>query len=102
MKLELDKTDYDFVKTIVLRAKAHWELAMTDANKVQSFRDRCRENAKMAGQAAEMLYAAENKTEGSQERERFDELAKPLYDSINRLTIEFTGIKRLLEMRNGQ
>lgn len=64
MKLELDKTDYDFVKTIILRAKAFWELDMTDASKTQSFRDRCRENAKMARQAAEMLYAAENKTEG--------------------------------------
>jgi len=59
MRIEIDKTDYDFVKTILLRAAAHWELDMVDANKTQSTRDRCRENAKMAHQAAEMLYASE-------------------------------------------
>lgn len=59
MRIEIDKTDYDFVKTILLRAAAHWELDMTDANKTQSTRDRARENAKMARQAAEMLYASE-------------------------------------------
>lgn len=63
MKLEIDKTDYDFVKTILLRAAAHWELDMADANKTQSFRDRSRENAKMARQAAEMLYESEQKQE---------------------------------------
>lgn len=59
MRIEIDKTDYDFVKTILLRAAAHWEIDMTDANKTQSFRDRSRENAKMARQAAEILYASE-------------------------------------------
>ena len=61
MRIEIDKTDYDFVKTILLRAAAHWELDMVDANKTQSFRDRARENAKMAHQAAEMLYDSEEK-----------------------------------------
>lgn len=48
------------------------------------------------------LFLKQEEARRRQERERFDELAKPLYDSINRLTIEFTGIKRLLEMHNGQ
>lgn len=48
------------------------------------------------------LFQKQEEARRRQERERFDELAKPLYDSINRLTIEFTGIKRLLEMHNGQ
>ena len=62
MKIEMDKTDYEFVKTMLLRAAAHWELDMTDANKSQTFRDRSRENAKMARQAAEMLYASEKES----------------------------------------
>lgn len=62
MKIEIDKTDYEFVKTMLLRAAAHWELDMTDANKSQTFRDRSRENAKMARQAAEILYASEKGT----------------------------------------
>lgn len=66
MRIEIDKTDYDFVKTILLRAAAHWELDMVDANKTQSFRDRSRENAKMAHQAAEMLYESEEKLEKRQ------------------------------------
>lgn len=61
MRIEIDKIDYDFIQTILLRAKAHWELDMVDANKSQSTRDRCRENAKMAKQASEMLYEAEEK-----------------------------------------
>ena len=61
MTIEIDKTDYDFVKTILLRAAAHWEIDMTDAQKSQSFRDRARENAKMARQAAEILYSSEEK-----------------------------------------
>lgn len=61
MKLEIDKTDYEFVKTMLLRAAAHWELDMVDDKKTQSFRDRARENAKMARQAAEILYGAEKK-----------------------------------------
>ena len=61
MRLDIDKTDYDFVKTILLRAAAHWELDMVDADKTQSFRDRCRENAKMARQAVEILYDSEVK-----------------------------------------
>lgn len=61
MRIEIDKTDYDFVKTMLLRAAAHWELDMVDANKTQSFRDRSRENAKMARQAAELLYESEEK-----------------------------------------
>lgn len=48
------------------------------------------------------LFQKQEEARLRQEQERFDELAKPLYDSINRLTIEFTGIKRLLEIRNGQ
>ena len=66
MRIEIDKTDYDFVKTILLRAAAHWELDMVDADKTQSTRDRCRENAKMARQAAEMLYESEEKPEKRQ------------------------------------
>ena len=61
MRIEIDKTDYDFVKTILLRAAAHWELDMVDADKSQSFRDRARENAKMAHQATEILYDSEEK-----------------------------------------
>ena len=59
MTLEIDRTDYDFVKTMLLRAAAHWELDMVDDKKTQSFRDRARENAKMARQAAEILYESE-------------------------------------------
>lgn len=59
MRIDIDKTDYDFVKTILLRAAAHWELDMVDAKESQSFRDRARENAKMAHQAAEILYSSE-------------------------------------------
>ena len=61
MRIEIDKIDYDFVKTMLLRAQAHWEFDMADANKSQLFRDRMRENAKMAKQAAGMLYEAEEK-----------------------------------------
>jgi hypothetical protein len=61
MRIEIDKIDYDFIKTILLRAKAHWELDMTDATTSQSTRDRCRENAKMAKQAVEILYDSEIK-----------------------------------------
>ena len=66
MTLEIDKTDFEFVKTILLRAAAHWELEMTDATEHQSYRDRCRENAKMARQAVEMLYNSERNRENRQ------------------------------------
>ena len=61
MKFEIDKVDYEFIKTMLLRAAAHWELDMTDATTSQSARDRSRENAKMARQAVEILYGSEIK-----------------------------------------
>lgn len=61
MTIEIDKVDYEFIKTMLLRAAAHWELDMTDATTSQSTRDRCRENAKMARQAVEILYDSEVK-----------------------------------------
>lgn len=61
MTIEIDKVDYEFIKTMLLRAEAHWELDMTDATTSQSTRDRCRENAKMARQAVEILYGSEIK-----------------------------------------
>ena len=63
MKFEIDKVDFDFIKTMLLRAAAHWELDMTDAESTQSYRDRSRENAKMARQAAEILYNSERNRE---------------------------------------
>ena len=66
MTIEIDKTDFEFVKTILLRAAAHWELDMVDDKKTQSFRDRARENAKIAHQAAEMLYDSERNREKRQ------------------------------------
>lgn len=61
MKFEIDKVDFEFIKTMLLRAAAHWEFDMTDATTCQSARDRSRENAKMAKQAVELLYDSEVK-----------------------------------------
>lgn len=61
MLIEIDKTDYEFITKILLRAEAHWEIDMTDAERTQSYRDRCRENAKMARQSLEMLYGSTRK-----------------------------------------
>lgn len=66
MTIEIDKVDFDFIKTMLLRAAAHWELEMTDATTSQSARDRSRENAKMARQAVEMLYNSERNQENRQ------------------------------------
>lgn len=48
------------------------------------------------------LFRKQEEARRRQERERFDELAKPIYDSINRLTIEVTGLQRIKELKDGQ
>lgn len=48
------------------------------------------------------LFLKQEEARRRQERERFDELAKPIYDSINRLTIEVTGLRRIKELKDGQ
>lgn len=48
------------------------------------------------------LFLKQEEARRKQERERFDELAKPIYDSINRLTIEVTGLRRIKELKDGQ
>lgn len=48
------------------------------------------------------LFQKQEEARRRQERERFDELAKPIYDSINRLTIEVTGLQRIKELKDGQ
>lgn len=58
MKLEIDEVDLGFITSILGRAKIVFEELGHSHDVCSTNRDRYREDAKMAQQAREMLYAA--------------------------------------------
>jgi hypothetical protein len=58
VKLEIDETDFGFITSILCRAKLMYESLGCDHNVCAANRDRYREDAKMAHQAWQMMYAA--------------------------------------------
>lgn len=67
MKLEIDEVDFGFITHILCRAKLMFESLGCDHNVCAANRDRYREDAKMAQQARDMMYAAKAKKEGGVE-----------------------------------
>lgn len=58
MNIEIDEVDFMFITNILCRAKAVFESLGCSHDVCAANRDRYREDAKMAQQAREMLYAA--------------------------------------------
>ena len=58
MKLEIDDVDFEFVTSILCRAKIVFESLGRSHDVCAVNRDRYREDAKMAKQAREMMYDA--------------------------------------------
>ena len=58
MKLEIDKIDFGFITNILCRAALVFEELGCSHDVCAANRDRYREDAKMAQQAREMMYAA--------------------------------------------
>lgn len=58
MKIEIDKVDFGFITNILCRAALVFESLGRSHDVCAANRDRYREDAKMAYQAREMLYAA--------------------------------------------
>ena len=61
MRLEIDEVDFGFITNILCRAKIFFEELGHSHNVCSTNRDRFREDAKMAQQAREMMYAAKEK-----------------------------------------
>lgn len=58
MKLEINEVDFGFITNILCRAKTVFESLGCSHDVCAVNRDRYREDAKMAQQAREMMYAA--------------------------------------------
>lgn len=58
MRLEIDEVDFGFITNILCRAKIVFEDLGHSNDVCAKNRDRFREDAKMARQAREMMYAA--------------------------------------------
>lgn len=58
MRLEIDEVDFGFITNILCRAKIVFEDLGHSHDVCAKNRDRFREDAKMARQAREMMYAA--------------------------------------------
>ena len=63
MRLEIDEVDFGFITNILCRAKIVLEGLGRSHDVCATNRDRFREDAKMAQQAREMMYAARVKVE---------------------------------------
>ena len=63
MKLEIDETDFDFITSILCRARLMFESLGCDHDVCAANRDRYRKDAKMARQAREMMLDAKRKRE---------------------------------------
>lgn len=58
MKLEIDEVDFGFITKILCRASLVFEQLGSSHDLCEANRDRCREDAKMAKQARQMMYEA--------------------------------------------
>ena len=67
MKLEIDEVDFSFITYILYRAETVFEELGHSNDICSTNRNRFREDAKMAQQAREMMYAAMAKKEGGEE-----------------------------------
>ena len=61
MTFEIDEVDFGFITYILYRAQFVFEELGHSHDVCQANRDRFREDAKMAQQAREMMYAAKDK-----------------------------------------
>lgn len=60
MILKIDEVDFNFVCTVLCKAKAEFEGRMTDTSLSEAFRNHFRESAKMANAARDMLFDAKH------------------------------------------
>lgn len=71
MKIEIDETDFNYIKSVLTYAVSEWEQKMTNSNVCEANRERAREYAKMARRARELLneakYNSDKQAKGEEE-----------------------------------